>query len=45
MDKNEEMINNIRDIFIEINKGIVSDENINIHCDKHKQILTEIDNA
>ena len=45
MDKNEEIINNIRDIFITINKGTVLDEDINIHCDKHKQILTEMDNA
>ena len=45
MDKNEEIINNIRDIFIEMNKGTVSDENINMYCDKHKQIFTEIDNA
>ena len=45
MDKNEEIINNIRDIFIEMNKGTVSDENINMYCDKHKQLFTEIDNV
>ena len=26
-------------------EGTVSDENINMYCDKHKQIFTEIDNA
>ena len=45
MDKDEEIIYIIRDIFIEINKGTVSDNNINIHCDKHKQMFTEMDNA
>ena len=33
MNKNEEIINKIRDIFIEMNKGIVSEENIQIYCD------------
>ena len=36
MGKNEELINNIRDIVIEMNKGTVSDDNINMYCDKHK---------
>ena len=36
MDKNEEIINNVRDIFIEMNKGTISDENINMYCNKHK---------
>ena len=45
MDKSDEIINKIRDIFIEMNKGTESEENINIYCDKHKQILTEINNA
>ena len=27
--KNEEIINSVRDIFIEMNKGTVSDDNIN----------------
>ena len=39
MDKNEEIINNIRDIFIEMNKGTVSDKNINMCCDKHNFFL------
>ena len=34
MDKNEEIINKIRDIFIEMNKGTVSEENIHIYCVK-----------
>ena len=45
MDKNEEIINKTRDIFIEMNKGTVSEENIHIYCNEHKQILTEMDNA
>ena len=45
MDKNEEIISNKRDIFIEMNKGTVSEENIHIYCDKHKQFCTEMDNA
>ena len=45
MDKNEEIINRIRDIFIEMNKGTVSEANINIYCNEHKQILTERNNA
>ena len=44
MDMNEDIINKIRDIFIEMNKGTVSEENINIYCNEHKQILTEMDN-
>ena len=44
MDKNEEIINKIRDFF-EINYGTVSEENSNIYCNEHKQILTEMDNA
>ena len=28
-----------------MNKGTVSEENINIYCNEHKQILTEMDNA
>ena len=38
MDQYKVMINNIRDMFIEINKGNVSEESINIYCDNHKQI-------
>ena len=45
MDKNEEIINSIRDLFIEMNKGTVSEDNINIYCNKHKQILIERDNV
>ena len=45
MNKNEKIINKMRDIFIKMNKGTVSEENINIYCDKHKQMLTEMDNA
>ena len=45
MEKNEEIINSIRDIFIEMNKGTVSENNIDIYCKYHKQILTEMDNA
>ena len=30
-------MNNIRDKFIEMNKGIISEEYINIYCEKHKQ--------
>ena len=45
MDKNEEIIKGIRDMFIEMNKGTVSNDNINIYCDKHKQFYTEMDNT
>ena len=36
MDKNEEIINRIRDIFIEMNEGTVSEDNINMYCKEHK---------
>ena len=45
MDKYEEIINNVQDLFLEINKGEVSVENINNYCDKHKQFFTEMDNV
>ena len=45
MEKNEEIINSIRDIFIEMNKETVSENNIDIYCKYDKQILTEMDNA
>ena len=45
MDKNEEIIKSIRDIVIEINKSTVSNDSINMYCDKHKHIYTEMDNA
>ena len=32
MDKNEDIINSIRDIFIEMNKGTVSENKIDIYC-------------
>ena len=41
----EVIINNIRDIFIDMNKGTITEYNINNHCDKHKQILTKMDNV
>ena len=28
-----------------MNKGTLSEENINMYCDNHKQILNEIDHA
>ena len=40
MDKNEEIIISIRNILIETNKGTVSNDNINMYCDKHKHIFT-----
>ena len=39
MDKNEDIINSIRDIFIETNKGTVSENNIDIYCKDHKQFF------
>ena len=45
MDKNEEIIDSIRENFIKLNKGTVSEENINMYCNEHKEILTELDNA
>ena len=38
IDKNEGIINSIRDISIEMNKGTVSEDNINIYCNEHKKI-------
>ena len=45
MDKNEDFINSINDIFIEMNKGTISENNIKIYCKEHTQILTKMDNA
>ena len=45
MENNEKIINSIRDIFIGMNTSIVSDDYINIYCDKHKHIFTEMYNA
>ena len=43
MDQHEVMINKIRNIFIETNKGIAIKGYINMYCDKHKQTLNEMD--
>ena len=45
MDKNEEIINRIRDIFVEMNKDIVSEDIIKMYCDKHQQLFTEMDHT
>ena len=44
MGQNEVIKNNISDQCIKRNKGTVSDDNINIYCDKHNHIFNEIDN-
>ena len=44
MDKKEKIIKGIRDIFIEMYKGTVYNDNIDMYCDKHKQFYTEMDN-
>ena len=41
VDQNEVIINNIREIFIGMNKSTISEELINMSCDKYKQILTK----
>ena len=43
MNQHEVIINNILDTFIEMNKGTVNEENINMHYDKHMQILNKMD--
>ena len=43
--QNEEIIKNIRDIFIEMNKGTVSEDNINMYCDKNNQFFTKPDHV
>ena len=45
MDQNEVIINNIRDIFIEMNKCTVSEDKMNMHCDKYRQTFNEIYHA
>ena len=45
MKKNEEIINSIRDILIEMNKGTVSNDNIIMYYDQHNQMFTEMDNT
>ena len=45
MDQHDVRIHNIQDLFIKMNKGTVTKESIKMICDKHKQILKEIDYA
>ena len=45
IDQNKVIKNIIKDVFIKMNKGTLSEENINMYCDNHKQILNEIDHA
>ena len=45
MDQYEGIIINIQDTFIDMNKSTITEDKINIFCDKHKQILNEIDQA
>ena len=45
IDQHEVIINNIRDTFIEMNKGAATEERINRYYDKHKQILNERNHA
>ena len=45
IDQNKVIINTIRDIFIELNKGTITKENINMYCDKHTQISNKMDHA
>ena len=45
IDQNKVIKNIIKDVFIKMNKGTLSEENINMYCDNHKQILNEIDQA
>ena len=39
MDQNEEIINRIRDIFIEMNKGTVSEDKIDMYFGKRQQLF------
>ena len=46
MDQNEEIINRIRDIFIEMNKGAVSEDKIDMYFGKRQQFfLIELDHT
>lgn len=45
MDEHEVIINYIRDIFIDMNKGTITEDSISNVCDKHKQMLNEMDNT
>ena len=39
MDKSEKINNNIRNIYIEMNEGTISDENINMYCDNTQTVF------
>ena len=45
MDQNEVIINIIRDICIEMNKCTVSEDKMNMYCDKYKQTFNKIYHA
>ena len=45
IDEYEAIIKNIREIFIDTNKGIVIEDSINNVCDKYREILKEINQA
>ena len=45
MDEHEVIINNIRDLFIDMNKGTITEDNIIILCNKHKQGWKKMDHA
>ena len=45
MGEHEVIVNDIHDIFININKGTITEDSINNVCDTHKQILDEMDQA
>ena len=45
MDQYEVIINNIRDIIIEMNKGTVYQKSIIMYCDKHKAIFNGMDHV
>ena len=37
MDQLKVIINNIQDIFIDMNKRTITEDNMNIYCDRHKK--------
>ena len=45
MDQYEVKLNIIQYIFIDMNKYTVTEENINVFCDKQKHILNEINHT
>ena len=45
MGQNEVIINNIRDVFIEMNKGTEFEDKINIYCNKRKHMSNEMNHA